>query len=82
MPTLFQRGEFRVILFVNDHPPPHVHVVDDGYAKVAIGRSARDVRLTDVRNIAPRTIRAIVKEIIVRRSTISDAWNSIHGEAS
>jgi hypothetical protein len=82
MPTLFQWGEFRVILFVHDHPPPHVHVVDDAYAKVAIGRVAGDVRLTDVRNIAPRIIRAIVKEISVRRSTICDAWSSIHGEAS
>jgi hypothetical protein len=49
---------------------------------VAIGRVAGDVRLTDVRNIAPRIIRAIVKEISVRRSTICDAWSSIHGEAS
>ena len=81
MPTLFHRGEYRVILFMNDHPPPHVHVVDDGYAKVSIGSTPADVRLINVQRIPPRMIRSIVREVVRRRSFICEQWSAIHGEA-
>ena len=27
MPTLFKTGAARVVMYVGDHPPPHVHVI-------------------------------------------------------
>lgn len=32
MPTLARFGSFRVVLWPNDHIPPHVHIFGPGYA--------------------------------------------------
>jgi len=34
MVTVFGAHGLRVIIFVNDHPPAHVHVFGDGQAKI------------------------------------------------
>ena len=34
MVTVFRGDGFRVVIYVNDHNPAHVHVVGDGEAKI------------------------------------------------
>lgn len=34
MVTVHREAGLRFIIFVDDHPPPHVHVVGDGKAKI------------------------------------------------
>lgn len=47
MATLFHVGSYRIVIYANDHSPPHVHAVGDGAAKFELGRTADDVRLVE-----------------------------------
>ena len=80
MPTLFRHGEYRVVIFTNDHPPPHVHVVNDGYATIAVGTNIHSVRILEARGIPRPVVRAIIATIIDRRLMVYSAWKHIHGD--
>jgi len=76
-PTILRQGGFQFIIFVNDHPPAHVHVRRAGnVARVRlqpveilhnIGYNQRELR----------TIRTIVER---HQRDLLNAWNAIHGD--
>jgi hypothetical protein len=36
MVTIIRESGFRIAVYPNDHPPPHVHVYGDGDARIAL----------------------------------------------
>ncbi|HET9638911.1 MAG TPA: DUF4160 domain-containing protein [Allosphingosinicella sp.] len=46
MVTIFRESELRFVIFIDDHAPPHVHVLGDGIAKIELGTERGEVRVT------------------------------------
>ena len=76
MVTVYRALGLRIVIFVDDHEPAHVHVFGDGEAKInllgapalvwAVGMTRADIR---------RAMR-IVKE---RQAELLERWSEIHG---
>jgi hypothetical protein len=82
MPTVFAVGAYRIVVYPNDHQPPHVHAVGPGgEARFALGRRPADVRLMDAASTIPRAaMRAITAEVIDRHPECLAKWRKIHGD--
>jgi hypothetical protein len=76
MPTVLRIGGLRVVVYTNDHPPAHVHVLGPGWAVVInlTGPSVREVINCNEReaNEALRLVRDLKGELMA-------AWRRIHG---
>ena len=79
MTTLFRCRGYRIVIFSNDHGPPHVHVLNDGSATIAVGKTIDDLRVIRANGIPRRMRREIFERIIEQREAILRAWNDIHG---
>jgi hypothetical protein len=80
MATLFRVGSYRIVVYSNDHRPPHVHAVGEGHAKFELGETPSDVRLTEQDGVPVRELRRIAAEVVARHGECVDAWRKIHGE--
>jgi hypothetical protein len=80
VPTLFSVGAYRVVIFVNDHAPPHVHALGpDGHARFALGVSPEGVVLLESSGIPRRALARIAAEIIDRHAQCRWRWENFHG---
>lgn len=81
MPTLFSVGAYRVMVYLNDHAPPHVYAVSDrAQAKFELGSGPDAVRLVETFGIPKRELRALASAIIDRHGECLATWESIHGK--
>jgi hypothetical protein len=76
---VFRAGGLRVVIFVNDHRPAHVHVFGDGEAKIDL----RGVGGTPVLVWADRMNRAEVRRamkiVAEQQAFLIGRWEFIHG---
>jgi hypothetical protein len=83
MPTLFRVGSYRVMVFLNDHRPPHVHAVGpDGRASFELGATPDDVALVESDGIRTKSLRQIAAAIIERHQECVENWGRHHGNQS
>jgi hypothetical protein len=76
MPTVLLIDGLRVVIYPNDHPPAHVHVIGPGWVVVVnlIGSRLRTVIGCDERQA--RQVQRLIDE---RRDMLLEAWRRIHG---
>lgn len=75
MPRVWRDGNLRIVIYTDDHPPPHVHVFGDGETKIAL--VAPDVvRVVGAGWRESRRALTIVRE---KRDYLIERWNEIHG---
>jgi hypothetical protein len=80
MPTLFVVGPYRIVIYLNDHAPAHVHAVGpDGYARFELGMTRDGVALTESEGIPRATLRRIAAAIIDRHAECAACWRKVHG---
>jgi hypothetical protein len=73
MPTVKNFGSYRIMLFAEDHNPPHVHVIGpDFQAKVRIGDAAIFAGA-----IPPRHRRQALEWIAANRGRLLARWNEL-----
>lgn len=73
MPALKDFGSFRIMMFIDDHNPPHVHVVTpDREAKIAL----RDGRVL-AGDVPAKTLRRARAWIADNRATLLGKWQSL-----
>lgn len=82
MPTVLRFGAFRVVIYFNDHRPPHVHVLGRGCEAVFVLNCPEGppelrahYRLSDVEIASMRRV------LSVNLPTLCEAWEEIHGDA-
>jgi len=81
MPTLFLVGPYRIVIYLNDHEPAHVHALaPGGYARFAIGETRDDVALMAAEGISRAGLRRIAAAIIDRHDECKELWKAIHGD--
>lgn len=76
MPTVLRSGGLRVVIYPNDHPPAHVHVLGPGWV-VVINLMRFEVR--EVINCSEREVRRALQLISDHRDVLLEAWRRIHG---
>lgn len=73
MPELSRFYGISILMYFNDHPPPHFHVVYDEHRAVI---SVQDLRMTE--GALPRRFVALVLEWPMQhRQALQDAWDRL-----
>lgn len=81
VPTVLTVRNIRVVIFTNDHPPPHVHALKgDARAKFDLGLPDGDVRLVENDGFRLAEVRELGAAIALARDAIAKRWSEIHGE--
>jgi hypothetical protein len=80
VPTLFLVGRYRIVVYPNDHSPPHVHIIGSGHAKFLIGNTPDAVILLENEGVPARDLRRIAEVIIDRHHECLDGWRKYHGD--
>lgn len=70
----------RVVIYPNDHRPPHVHVIAaDAEAVFELNCAQGQVRLRENYGFALREITPIEAELLYHQVKLCEAWRIIHG---
>lgn len=79
MIVLLREAGLRIVIYVDDHPPPHVHVLGDGEAKVwLVGPDGRP-RVMDAGTMRFGDLRKALRAISDAQAMLLDEWTKIHG---
>jgi hypothetical protein len=82
MPTVLRFGALRVVIYPNDHRPPHVHVIGQGHEAVfELDVPAGGVTLRENYGFARRELATIERCLIQNLAALLRAWERIHGAA-
>jgi hypothetical protein len=78
MPTVLRIGKFAFRLYLNDHEPPHVHVVvSDGEARIQLQPY---VALLGVHGLRRTDATEALRLTQQHQSVLLSAWRNLHGE--
>jgi hypothetical protein len=80
MPTVFRFGSLRVVVYPNDHRPPHVHVIGNGHEAVFELQCPKGpVNLRENYGFWRADLAAIVTNLNEHLELLCAAWEKIHG---
>ena len=80
MPTVLRIGGLRVVVYPNDHRPPHVHVIGDGCEAVCrLNCPAGPVELRENYGFSPPETGRIVTALGRQLEMLCGEWERIHG---
>ena len=65
------------MIYTQDHPPPHVHAVGNGSAKIAIDEPI--ARVLENRGLSGPDIKRALDAVQGERTRMLDIWGTIHG---
>jgi hypothetical protein len=75
MVTVHREAGLRFIIFVDDHPPPHVHVVGDGKAKIHI--AGPELIYND--GFKAGDLRKAMRIVAEQQAMLAAKWDEHHG---
>lgn len=76
MPTVLRIEGLRVVIYPNDHPPAHVHVIGPGWV-VVVNLHGPDVR--EAIGCNEPEARRVLRLIADHQVTLMEAWRRYHG---
>jgi hypothetical protein len=80
MPTVFRFGSFRVVIYPNDHRPPHIHAIGNGHEAVfELQCPNGPVNLRENYGFSRADLAAIVANLNEHLKLLCAAWEKIHG---
>lgn len=81
MVTVLRAHGLRVVIFANDHPPAHVHVIGDGEAKINLRGANGAPELIWADGMHRGDLRRAVRLVIEQQALLLARWEDIHGRA-
>ena len=79
MPTIINEDGFRVVIYMDDHLPPHVHVFKGKEeAKIDLGSEDKAPSLIETWMNKKNTKKAM-KIVMYNQSWLLKSWREIHG---
>lgn len=78
MVTVLRMHGRRVVIFVNDHRPAHVHVFGDGEAKVNLSGPGGVPELVWADNMSRSEVRRATRLVIEERAMLLARWRELH----
>jgi len=79
MVTVFRAHGLRVVIFVDDHLPAHVHVFGDGQAKINLLGVDGSPDLVWADGMTRGEVRRAVRIVIEQQALLLARWEDIHG---
>lgn len=80
MPTVMRIGRYRLVIFLNDHSPAHVHVVSgEGRAKIDLPGTDQAPMLVEVEAIGKADMRRIMAKVSEQQEYLIARWRELHG---
>lgn len=79
--TVLRAQGLRVVIFVNDHLPAHVHVLGDGEAKINLLGGDGAPALVWADRMSRGDIRRAMRLLTERQTFLLECWERIHGRA-
>ena len=81
MVTVLRADGLRVVIYVNDHLPAHVHVFGDGEAKINLVGTQGAPNLVWADNMTRGEVRRSMRVVAGRLAFLLQRWEDIHGRA-
>ena len=79
MVTVHRAHGLRIIIFVDDHKPAHVHVFGDGEVKINLAVGEGDPELIFAVGMTRAEIRRAMRVVKERQGYLLKRWSEIHG---
>ena len=79
MVTVFRAHGLRVIIFVDDHQPAHVHVFGDGQAKINLLGADSAPELIWAAGMNSSEVRRAMRIVVEQQVLLLSRWEDIHG---
>jgi len=79
MVTVVRADGLRVVIFVNDHLPAHVHVFGDGEAKINLLGSGGTPDLVWADHMTRGEVRRALRLVVEQQAILLQHWEKIHG---
>ncbi|MFD1746561.1 DUF4160 domain-containing protein [Rhizobium helianthi] len=80
MPTVFTFNGLRVVIYLNDHRPAHVHVLGNGCQAIFIMNCPDGPpTLRENMGFKARELASIARSLHDARKTACDEWTRLHG---
>ena len=81
MSTVLRIGGWRIMIYVHDHRPAHVHVVSPtGRAKLMLNCPGGPIVAQEARGIDARTLRHLMVAVDEHLQALCQAWRMQHGD--
>jgi hypothetical protein len=81
MPKVLDVGEYSIIIFTNDHPPPHVHARKTSML-AKIGLEPEVVLLSYDKKLSAADLRKVVQVVKDNHELLLTKWNELHPQDS
>jgi len=81
VPTVLTIRTIRIVIYPNDHPPPHVHAIrrDGARAEFALNYPDGPVIMTEQIGFKPSDIAELGSAIANNLTDIYHRWRALHG---
>ncbi len=79
MVTVLRAEGLRVVIFLDDHEPAHVHVFGDGQVKINLWGRAGEPELVFVENMTRSEVRRAFRLVCQQQTLLLQRWEDIHG---
>ena len=79
MVTVFRAHGLRVIIFVDDHLPAHVHVFGDGQSKINLIGPNEMPELVWTDRTTRSEVRKAMQMVTEQQAMLLSRWEDIHG---
>jgi len=79
MVTIVRYRSVRVVIYPDDHDPPHVHVIGDGETKIVLGHSPQDIEVIYSANTKKREQRDAETAVRDNHTLLMQRWSEING---
>jgi hypothetical protein len=79
MVTIFRGDGLRVVIFVDDHEPAHIHVFGDGEAKINLTGPGDGPELIWADGMKRNDIRRAMRIVTEHKALFLRRWTEIHG---
>ena len=79
MVTVYRALGLRIVVFVDDHEPAHVHVFGDGEAKINLWGAEGAPELISAVGMTRADLRRAMRIVRERQAELLERWSEIHG---
>lgn len=79
MVTVLRVAGLRLVIFLDDHEPAHLHVFGDGHAKINLAGADGFPELVWAVGLKRSDIREAIRIVTEQRDHLMMRWREIHG---
>jgi hypothetical protein len=79
MVTIHRERGLRVVIFIDDHEPAHVHVFGDGQARINLIGAAGQAELVWAEGMSRAEVRRAMRIVVENQLSFLRCWEEIHG---